>query len=487
MQVIVNKGLAFNTLSYELFIMIKPPITSLGPDFYDPVRAAHFPEAKLRYRNQDAAKSIGLNHLSPEQWQQHFHAFKPLPGNLSEALALRYHGHQFLNYNPELGDGRGFLFAQLKDHTGRWLDLGTKGSGTTPYSRSGDGRLTLKGAYREILATELLESLGVCVSKTLSVFETGESLVRNDEPSPTRSAVLVRLTHSHIRFGSFQRLAYLQQKENLQRLIQYTIENYQAELAELQPPATAATLLYKSVIQKSAHLVAQWMMAGFVHGVMNTDNMNINGEAFDFGPYRFLPRYDVRFTAAYFDHQGLYSFGRQPITMLWNLERLGECFEYAYPGMPYKELLEDFADEFNEATQNHFFKRLNIQRPQNPTAEELESVQKLIHYFFVFLEKSKANYEQCFFDLHSAQERWQTSPQKELYEKSDDFQMLWSLLKQFKIEDEELVQHTYFKNSKPCTLLIDEIENIWAPIASQDDWSLFEKKLEEIRSFRGVY
>ena len=126
---------------------------------------------------------------------------------MPEPLALRYHGHQFRVYNPEIGDGRGFLYAQLRDGLDRLLDLATKGSGTTPYSRRGDGRLTLKGGVREILATEMLEALGVNTSKSFSLIETGEELMRGDEPSPTRSAVLVRLSHSHIRIGTFQRMA----------------------------------------------------------------------------------------------------------------------------------------------------------------------------------------------------------------------------------------------------------------------------------------
>ena len=123
---------------------------------------------------------------------------------------MRYHGHQFRVYNPDLGDGRGFLFAQLREAgTGRLLDLGTKGSGQTPWSRTADGRLTLKGGVREVLAAEMLEALGVPTSRAFSLIETGEALQRNDEPSPTRSAVLTRLSHSHIRFGTFQRHAYL--------------------------------------------------------------------------------------------------------------------------------------------------------------------------------------------------------------------------------------------------------------------------------------
>src|SRR6185295_8001328 len=140
-----------------------------------------------------------------------------------------YHGHQFRTYNPDLGDGRGFLFAQLRDDGGRLLDLATKGSGQTPYSRFGDGRLTLKGGVREVLAAEMLEALGVYTSKAFSLFETGEALTRGDEPSPTRSSVLVRLQHSHIRFGTFQRLATLGLDEQIAKLTDYCLRHYFGE------------------------------------------------------------------------------------------------------------------------------------------------------------------------------------------------------------------------------------------------------------------
>ncbi|HEX7657361.1 MAG TPA: protein adenylyltransferase SelO family protein, partial [Sphingomonas sp.] len=131
-------------------------ITQLGNAFYDPVAPARFPETRLRFRNDRAAASVGLDHLDDQAWISHFGRFDPLPGSLPTPLALRYHGHQFRVYNPEIGDGRGFLFAQLRDDRGRLMDLGTKGSGQTPWSRFGDGRLTLKGGVREILATEML-------------------------------------------------------------------------------------------------------------------------------------------------------------------------------------------------------------------------------------------------------------------------------------------------------------------------------------------
>ena len=184
----------------------------------------------LRYRNDRAAEEVGLSQLSPEEWDKHFARFVPLERNLPAPLALRYHGHQFGTYNPHLGDGRGFLFAQLRDRQGRLMDLATKGSGQTPWSRGGDGKLTLKGGVREVLAAAQLEALGVPTSRAFSLFETGEHLWRGDEPSPTRSSVLVRLGWSHVRFGTFQRLARLKDEARMKRVLDYCILQFYPHL-----------------------------------------------------------------------------------------------------------------------------------------------------------------------------------------------------------------------------------------------------------------
>ncbi|MEQ1547792.1 MAG: protein adenylyltransferase SelO family protein, partial [Chakrabartia sp.] len=293
-------------------------ILTIADFIADQAEAADFPETQIRFRNDRAAAEIGLSGLSDAAWAQHFGRFAPLDGCQLTPLALRYHGHQFRNYNPDIGDGRGFLFAQLYDTNGRLMDLGTKGSGQTVYSRFGDGRLTLKGAVREILATEMLEALGVETSRTLSVIETGEPLHRGDEPSPTRSAVLVRLSHGHIRIGSFQRLATLGDTDNLKRLTAYALKHYYGEDAGDDAPQRLLSL----VAARTAHLAASYMAAGFVHGVLNTDNINISGESFDYGPWRWTPTFDPTFTAAYFDEQGLYAYGRQPEAIHWNVVQL---------------------------------------------------------------------------------------------------------------------------------------------------------------------
>ena len=274
-------------------IQFCPEIThqELDSRFFRPVEAATFPKHQIRYCNYEAAATIGLDQLDDGSWISHFGQFRPLAGSFQTPLALCYHGHQFGHYNPDLGDGRGFLFAQMRDQSGRLLDLGTKGSGKTPFSRTADGRLTLKGAVREILATEMLAGLNVNTSRSFSVIETGERLDRHDEPSPTRSAVLVRLSHSHIRIGSFQRLAYMDDLDGIEVLARHVARHYFSEPEEigdrqfsgLDADAPLADLLPSLLLRISAAIantVGSWLAAGFVHGVLNTDNFNVTGREF---------------------------------------------------------------------------------------------------------------------------------------------------------------------------------------------------------------
>lgn len=464
-------GLAFQLRKPHkrtMSVLTTAPIYELGPDFYDEVSPATFPHATLRYRNQQAAQEVGLSELTADEWQKHFWAFQPLPGNIHKPLALRYHGHQFQSYNPQLGDGRGFLFAQFQTAS-KLLDLGTKGSGQTPYSRGGDGRLTLKGAFREILATELLESYGVNTSKTFSVFETGETLERHDEPSPTRAGVLVRLSHSHIRFGTFQRLAYLKEPENIKKLLSYCVKHYYPQLT-LYKDHELATLFLQAVSHAVAETTATWMMSGFVHGVLNTDNMNITAESFDYGPYRFLPTYDPRFTAAYFDQTGLYCFGRQPASVRWNLYQLGAALQTAFPDLSLDEIFADFGEVFTSQVHHYALKRLNLRNPLQEPTQAWELNVSLVTQLFQFMEEEKSLFEQTFFDLHSGgqPERLTRSPQKDLYTK-ESFKKLHDTLDCFEIASEERAQHPYFEKETACSLLIDELESLWKPIADNDD------------------
>ncbi len=452
---------------------------SLGTEFYDPVQSADFPKNIIRFRNDRWAERVGLETLTDDEWTRHFGRFEPLPDNLGGPLALRYHGHQFRVYNPELGDGRGFLFAQLRDAVdGRLLDLGTKGSGQTPWSRQGDGRLTLKGGVREILATEMLEALGVNTSKTFSLIETGEALYRGDEPSPTRSAVLVRLSHGHIRFGTFQRLLVMGQTAEKRSLVDYVIESYWPEAADSPEPVIA---LYSHVMQALARKGAQWFAAGFVHGVLNTDNMAITGESFDYGPWRFLPVLDPEFTAAYFDNSGLYSFGRQPEALHWNLARLAECLLDLAPQEKFEDVVGRFGQLFEDELVRQTHWRLGLE------IGDADKAQDLTRAFYAALRESAAPYEQTFFDLaHGADAaRLAESPSAEHY-RLDCFGDVLAAIRQAR-RIAGAADHPYFKGDRPVTMLVDDVESIWAAIDERDDWSPLERTIDRIRSMGNAY
>lgn len=448
-------------------------VFELGDGFYDEVEPARFPKHVLRFRNRRWDARVGLGALTDDEWRHHFSELAPLPGALSRPLALRYHGHQFDSYNSALGDGRGFLLAQLRDDTGRLLDLGTKGSGKTPYSRGGDGRLTLKGGVREVLATEMLEALGVYTSKSLSLFETGEALMRGDEPSPTRSSVLVRLGHSHVRIGTFQRLSFANDTERISRLLEYSCRHLLPDV-----PANDLVLGFlREVTGRSAELCASWMVAGFVHGVLNSDNMVVTGESFDYGPYRFLPHYDIDFVAAYFDEIGLYAYGRQPRAVAKNLQRLARSLDSLASPESLDRVLESFIQTFTRARTRCLFERLGL-LPLEPDADEL-----FAEAVWTFLAKTKTSYDQFFFDWYGGRAsviRANASPCASAYEGAV-FEPVARGFETFQPARPDALAHPLFARTSPPTLVIDEIEAIWQRIDESDDWSAFEAKVADIR------
>jgi uncharacterized protein YdiU (UPF0061 family) len=436
-------------------------ILALGSAFYDPVEPASFPQCPPRFINRRWAGRVGLE-IDPDGWIAHFCRFEPLPDNLAQPLALRYHGHQFRVYNPEIGDGRGFLFAQLRDDRDRLLDLGTKGSGQTPYSRHADGRLTLKGGVREILATEMLEALGVNTSKSFALFETGEALERGDEPSPTRSSVLTRLSHGHIRIGTFQRLAFLGQADNINKLVRYCLENLYSEAPGKNDDENGLRL-FDLVNRATAALAAFYLAAGFVHGVLNSDNINITGESFDYGPWRFTSEWEPEFTAAYFDHYGLYAFGRQPEAIHWDLAQFAGCLSLVAEPRQLSEILEGWSERFEQKLVEAMLRRLGVARGSDDRAIAAALISALA--------TREATIDRIFFDWRGGRD-----PGAERYP-SDVFRALAQAL-----EGREMRQsHPYWSGPGPCSMHIDEVEAIWSAIAERDDWQPFNDKVTAVR------
>jgi len=438
-----------------------PRIQTLGPHFFDAVEPARFPKCLPRFLNERWANHVGLE-LHAGDWRRHFCRFEPLPENLPNPLALRYHGHQFRTYNPEIGDGRGFTFAQLRDDKDRLLDLGTKGSGQTPYSRHADGRLTLKGGVREVLATEMLEALGANTSKSFALFETGEALERGDEPSPTRSAVLTRLSHGHIRIGSFQRLAFFGDVENLTKLTRYCLENLYAQQAS-SDDAENALRLFDLTSGATATLAASYLAAGFVHGVLNSDNINVTGESFDYGPWRFTPDWEPDFTAAYFDHSGLYAFGRQPEAIHWDVAQLAGCLSLIAEAPALSDLLAGWGGRFEQAMVHAMIRRLGIAPGENDRAIAAALIRALA---------TKAQtIDRIFFDWRGGHD-----PGAEHYP-ADEFRELARLTD----GSARPQTHLYWSDDVPCSMHIDEVEAIWSAIATGDDWQPFNNKVKAVR------
>jgi len=470
-----------------------PRFFDLGTDYSDAVKAADFPQTILRFRNDRAAAEVGLETLTDEEWIAAFGRFDPLPGQPGP-VAMRYHGHQFRQYNPDLGDGRGFLAAQMRETPraqaasdrvasdsaqGRLLDLGTKGSGRTPWSRDGDGRLTLKGGVREVLAAAMLEAQGVPTSRALSLIETGEALERGDEPSPTRSAVLVRLSHSHVRFGTFQRAAYLNRPDQIETLIEHVRSIYHPDVAPGDAPG-----LMRAITAAAARLTARWIAAGFVHGVLNTDNLNVTGESFDYGPWRFLPAYQPGFTAAYFDHGGLYAFARQPEAVFWNLTQLASCLAVVSEPKLLADALNGFGPAYIRELRAAFLMRLGV----HSLGEAAD--QRLVDATLALLREGgeAMRWEPLFFDWFggfASSARALSGPRAKLYQ-GEAFDAFRFALMEHEPDRIERLEHPMFAAREPEEMLIDEVETIWSAIAA-DDWAPLNAKLARLEAARTAW
>ncbi|MFT8462370.1 protein adenylyltransferase SelO [Acetobacter persici] len=234
-------------------------------------------------------------------------------------LALAYAGHQFGQFVPRLGDGRALLLGDVTDSSGQVREIQLKGSGRTAYSRRGDGRAALGPVLREYVVSEAMAALGVPTTRALAAVVTGEQVMRE---TPLPGAVITRVASSHIRVGTFQFFAARQDRAGLRTLADYAIARHYPDAAHAPAPYLA---LLERVIAAQADLVAQWMLKGFIHGVMNTDNMAVSGETIDYGPCAFMEQYDPTTVFSFIDERGRYAYGNQPSMALWNLTRLAEA------------------------------------------------------------------------------------------------------------------------------------------------------------------
>lgn len=338
---------------------------------YQPWQAAPAPSAELVALNDELAGELGLDAAAlraPE-------GVAVLAGTAVPAgatpVAMAYAGHQFGNYSPRLGDGRALLLGELTDAAGRRRDLHLKGSGRTPFARGGDGLATLGPMLREYVVGEAMHALGIPTTRALAVATTGEQVMR-ERPLP--GAVLARVASSHLRVGTFQYAAATGDADLLRRLTEHAIARHHPEAAGAERPALA---LLEAVVEAQAALVAQWMDVGFVHGVMNTDNMTISGETIDYGPCAFLDAYDPTTVFSSIDHGGRYAYGNQPQAAQWNLARFAESLltqieddpEAAIPAAT--DVVSSFGERFTRHRSNGLHAKLGLAGDQRELVEAL--------------------------------------------------------------------------------------------------------------------
>jgi uncharacterized protein YdiU (UPF0061 family) len=285
---------------------------------YAPLEPAGFPAPQLVVLNEPLAAALGLDPVWLREHGAKLLAATELPPG-TRPIAQAYAGHQFGHFSPQLGDGRALLLGELVDPQGRRFDLHLKGSGRTPFSRGGDGRAALDSALREYVISEAMHALGIPTTRALAVVTTGELVVRKRRMP---GAVLARIAASHLRVGTLEYFAARRDRASVQRLIAYTLARHYPERGDAANPALA---LLEGVAQAQAGLIAQWMLVGFIHGVMNTDNSSLSGETIDYGPCAFMDAYDPATVFSEIDERGRYAYGNQPRIGQWNLARLAEA------------------------------------------------------------------------------------------------------------------------------------------------------------------
>tara|TARA_R110002096_G_scaffold199271_17_gene383128 strand:- start:698 stop:2161 length:1464 start_codon:yes stop_codon:yes gene_type:complete len=347
----------------------------LPPGFFAHVSPTSVKSPSLIRLNCDLAVGLGLDldQLDSDD------GLAILSGNAeaegSEPLAMAYSGHQFGGFSPQLGDGRAILLGEVVGNDGIRRDIQLKGAGPTPFSRRGDGRSALGPVLREYILSEAMAALGVPTTRALAAVATGEQVYRTGmEPG----GVFTRVAQSHLRIGTFQWFAARQDDENLAILADYAIDRHYPECREAGNPYRA---LLDRVIEKQADLIAHWMQFGFIHGVMNTDNMTISGETIDYGPCAFLDHYDPAKTFSSIDQHGRYAFGNQPTIAHWNLTRLAEALLPLLNDDPEKAIgeaetaLDRFPDLHRSALERRFAMKIGLDRKN---AEDWKLVEELL-------------------------------------------------------------------------------------------------------------
>lgn len=444
----------------------------LPSHFYSRVNAEPLHDAVLLHANQPLLASLNIG-LEQEALRQ-MSSGQTLPPGLS-SLAQKYTGHQFGYYNPDLGDGRGLLLGQAIDAQQRPWDLHLKGAGQTPYSRRGDGRAVLRSAIREYLGGEALHALGIPSTRCLTLCHNREA-VRRETYEPR--AAYIRVAKTHVRFGHFEWLAERNDKLGMQQLADYVIDTVYPELRALDPQERYAELLH-TVIRNTADLIAGWQSVGFCHGVLNTDNMSVAAETFDFGPYAFMDDFKIHHICNHSDTEGRYAYSQQPNIGLWNCQVFAQAFALILDEDKRDAVLADaingYVETYNQRYLDKMRAKIGVQKPQPHDRE-------LVADLLILMDQSDIDFQQFFLELASL-ETQQAGSWHPLAPESKAWR-LW--FERYRLrcqleQDPSQIAQTILQNT-PRFVLRNYINQEVIEAAENGDFSLFSQVFEALRT-----
>lgn len=415
--------------------------SELGDQFFSPQLPTPVPKPTLIKINTELADFFGLSPDLLAASGTEIFAGNSLPHN-SRPIATVYAGHQFGHWNPQLGDGRAVLLGELTADNGRLYDIQLKGGGPTPYSRMGDGRSPLGPVLREYLISEAMAALGVATTRALAAVTTGERVVR-DTLLP--GAILTRVASSHIRIGTFQYFAARQDYQSVKALADHVIDRHYAAYIDQAFPEDRYTGLLTAVIKAQARLVAQWMSIGFIHGVMNTDNMLLCGETVDYGPCAFMDAFNPDQVFSSIDQQGRYAYNKQADIAVWNLSWLANALlpllsdSQTQAIKKAEQALSIFAEDYEHHYQTQFAHKLGFDVANDQTGQLTQS-------FLALLAKHRLDFTLSFRNLVASVSSTQTVGEAPSQSEYDHWVQSWrSALTEQGISDQQaaltLCQH----------------------------------------------
>ena len=384
----------------------------MGAEFYSALPANPPADLALIIDNLELREQIGLTDEDLNKIQSY--CLDP-NANDFDTFAMVYAGHQFGQFVNQLGDGRGIFLGQ----TNHDYDLHLKGAGKTPYSRFGDGRAVLRSSIREYIASEVMNNLNIPSTRAVALFISEEKVLRDSYES---SAVLLRSSQSHIRFGHFEFFHYRNKSKQVKKLADYAIENYSLFNESAEEPYVN---FFQTIVQKTAQMISKWQGVGFCHGVMNTDNFSILGETFDYGPYAFMESLNPEFICNTSDYEGRYRYSNQPYIGLWNCSALGEALKTLIPEAKIEEILKTYEQEFSSNLRKIYLDKLGLTKHQPGDDELIQDYLSLINnenldYTQSFRSLVKTIQEEDLIEGSGSLEKWKKRfLKRHEFEKSD--------------------------------------------------------------------